>query len=403
MKVLFFAYAFPPGNYASTPRTWNMARELAESGCEVDVVTLRPDAWSRMNSAMEIRAPRIKRIEVPPRRAYLLPWQLKQRAYPGSALLGGVARRLARAVGVDAHSGWAVEAEKATAHLLPDQVDVVLATGSPFVSFELARRISARLLRPYVLDYRDLWNHNPHGVARRGAREGEIIRDAAAVIAVSPSMLAVLDREYDVGTKGHVLPNAFNEEEMVAVVPRELDHFAVVYAGQFYPPKRTPEPLLSALRRSGVPGWRFHYAGPHGELVLRAASSLGVAERVVCHGSVTREESLALTAGAHLAVVITSVEQTADVADRGIVTSKLFDIVGLRRPMLVIAPPGSDVEAMVAGRESTACFPADQTEAIARWISSVAAAGTRPAAAERHSWRCRGKELRSILAEAVRR
>ena len=91
------------------------------------------------------------------------------------------------------------------------------------------------------------------------------------------------------------------------------------------------------------------------------------------------------------------------IADRGIVTSKLFDIVGLRTPMLVIAPPGSDVEAMVAGRESTACFPADQTEAIARWIAGVAAAGARPAATEVHSWRCRGKVLRRILEEAVRR
>jgi glycosyltransferase involved in cell wall biosynthesis len=402
MKVLFFAFAFPPANYAATPRAWNMARVLAESGCEVDVVTVRPDRWLRVNSMEESSVPRIRRIEVSARRAYLVPWVLKPAVYPGSALIGGMARRMARTMGVEPHSGWAIEAEKATADLLPEQVDVVLATGAPFVSFDLARRTAERLGRPYVLDYRDLWTHNPHrGARERGSPERKIVRDAAAVIAVSQSVLEVLDREYDLGARGHVLPNAFDEAEMAVVTPTPFDHFAIVYAGQFYPPKRIPDPLLAALRHLSVPDWRFHYAGPHTDLVLRAASSLEVADRVVCHGNLTRQESLALTAGADLAVVITSVAAAADAADRGIVTSKIFDILGLQRPMLVIAPPGSDVDAIVAGRESTGCFPAHQTQEIARWIDSMSAAGARPSPSGAHSWRRRGEVLRGILVEAA--
>lgn len=403
MKVLFYAYAFPPANYAATPRTWNMARTLAESGGDVQVVTLQPDAWQRVNRQDGAAMRGMRRIEVPARRAYLLPWELKPKTYPGSAVAGRVARRIARTFGVDPHSGWVLEAEKATATVTADQVDVVLATGSPFASFDLARRTATRLGRPYVLDYRDLWSSNPHGATTGAEAERAVVSGAAAVLAVSPSILRVLDRQYHLGAKGHVLPNAFDEAEMTAVPPESFDHFSIVYTGQFYPPKRTPGPLFEALRLLDVPGWKLHYAGPHGESVLAAASALGLTDRVVCHGDVSRQRSLSLTAAADVAVVITSVAPAADDADRGIVTSKIFDTLGLQRPMLVIAPPGSDVESIVAGRESTACFPADQSGAIARWIGDMAAGAPRPAPAAAHSWRCRGEALRGILEEVVSR
>ena len=45
--------------------------------------------------------------------------------------------------------------------------------------------------------------------------------------------------------------------------------------------------------------------------------------------------------------MITSVAEEATIEDRGIVTGKVFEPLGLGTPILLIAPPGSDIERIV--------------------------------------------------------
>jgi hypothetical protein len=188
-----------------------------------------------------------------------------------------------------------------------------------------------------------------------------------------------------------------------------FDHFAIVYAGRFYPPKSNPAPIMAALRslhedgssREAVRPWRFHYYGRQNELVRAAAERAGVQERVVLHGLVPRAESLAALRGAGVSVVITSAADQAGPADLGIVTGKVYDALGLAVPVLLIAPPGSDAEPVVqaaGGRR----YSGQDAAGMASYLADLMGAGAARAKPCRDcAWPVLAAKLDGVLQRAA--
>src|SRR5262249_42600154 len=133
-------------------------------------------------------------------------------------LAGGACRKIARHFNVDSGVGWIKAAERACAKLRPVDVDVILASGPPFAAFSLAKRLADRLGRPYVLDYRDTWTVDPH--SDRPARlstirkEAGLVAGSTSVTVVSPSWGSLLDRQYGLSSKLHIITNGYDQEEL---------------------------------------------------------------------------------------------------------------------------------------------------------------------------------------------
>jgi glycosyltransferase involved in cell wall biosynthesis len=110
---------------------------------------------------------------------------------------------------------------------------------------------------------------------------------------------------------------------------------------------------MAALKRlkktfKGKTGeWYFHYYGEHEDHVREEAKRFDVMAQVILHGLVSRTEALSAVRGAGVAVVISSVVEGVAVEDMGIVPAKVFEALGMGTPILLIAPPGSDIEAIV--------------------------------------------------------
>lgn len=412
-RLLFVAYSFPPLNAASSTRTWNIARHLTGIGWDVTVLTLDPSLWAAPERSAEvardIEALGIRRMVTGHRwRVGAAPVVRLPRGVP--FLARRILLRLGHALHVEPELGWARAAEAACASLRPGDFDLVLATAPPFASFGVAARVAARLGCRYVLDYRDLWTGNPH---RRHPRptlvreEQALLAGAAAVTVVSPSAAEMLRQHVPDGPPVHVLPNGFDRDQLDVTAPPH-DHFAIVYAGEFYPPKRTIDPLMRALFRIDGENqidrdWRFHYYGSGTAHVQAAAQAAGLpASRLVIHGRVSRRTALEGVASADLAVVVTTVDREATLAERGIVTSKIHEAVGLGRQMLVIAPPGSDVETVLAETGLGRRFSGDDLEEIVSFIVSRARGAHVPARSpERYEWRNIAQRLDEILSTAV--
>ena len=223
-------------------------------------------------------------------------------------IIGGTCRKLARYFAIDSAIGWVKEAESACASLTRNDADVILATGPPFVAFVLAKRLSEKLNCPYVLDYRDPWVVHPDSTssAMQATEELEtkLIEGCAAVTVVSNSLL---NGRLKVEPKLHVVTNGFDPLEMAEVKPYEFGHFAIVYAGNFYPPKRVITPVMQALnvlkqreaghrveipllwypRRScsqGSPEVWHHRQNCHSWQSLARGSTLGRARLKSCRG-----------------------------------------------------------------------------------------------------------------------
>jgi glycosyltransferase involved in cell wall biosynthesis len=326
-------------------------------------------------------------------------------------LSGGICRKIARRFGIDRGMGWLKQAERACATITAKDVDVILASGPPFVTFRLARRLSDRLGRPYVLDYRDLWTGNPH--TTRSTRpatvqeEARLLVGCEAVTIVSHSLSLAIDQLFGLELKRHVITNGYDPEELADVAPHDFGHFAIVYTGSFYPPKRVITPVMASLKRlketihNAKSEWYFHYYGEHENHVREEARRFGMLERVVLHGSVPRTEVLSAVRGASIAVVITSVAEEASLEDRGIVTGKVFEALGLRTPILLIAPSNSDVEAIAETTGVARSFRGNDTDRIVSFlIDAILGRVPEPKRFETYTWPNIAKRLDVVLRRA---
>jgi glycosyltransferase involved in cell wall biosynthesis len=411
-KLLFLACYFPPVQAIGAVRTWNLARYLARLGWEVTVVTPHSSAWRNTEDiekvSMELEREDIKRIMTGHRWRCLVPQHLKCWDQGVGWVAGGVCRTIARRLGVDTHVGWIKEADRACSNLSPKDVDLIIASGGPFVGFRLARRLSARLDRPYVLDYRDPLTQNrfvdrsPRPTTVR--EEASLLQDCAAVTIVSSSWADDLDQRYGVGEKIHVVTNGYDPDEMAAVKPYDFGHCAFVFTGNFFPPKISISPFLAALKSlKEFPNevnneWYFHYYGVQEDYVRQQAAHYGLTDRVVLHGRVPRRESLSAVKGANLALVISSIYEQSLLIDKGTIPGKIFEPIGLGTPVLLIASLGSDATTLLAPTGLGKSFTGPDTQGMVSFLKDVVCGrAPQPKNIESCSWTTLSQKLDAIL------
>jgi glycosyltransferase involved in cell wall biosynthesis len=326
--------------------------------------------------------------------------------------IGGVCRSIARHLGIGSHVGWIKAAEKACSALKPKDVDIILASGSPFEAFTVAQSLSNRLGRPYVLDYRDPWTGNPYASRqpRRSTmkKEASLLEGSAAITIVSPSWAAALDRCYGVGAKLHVITNGYDPAEMADVKAYNFGHCAIVYTGNFYAPKRIITPFMAALKHlrysldTANHEWYFHYYGVYENYIREQASRFGLNDRIVLHGRVPRAEALSAVKGANLSVVITSVDEQGSLEEKGMVTGKIYESIGLGTPTLLITPSGSDATDLTQESGLVRSFTGMDSQGMASFLKDVVTGRVLPPGDTHNcSWTTISKKLDAILRNSI--
>jgi glycosyltransferase involved in cell wall biosynthesis len=303
-------------------------------------------------------------------------------------------------------------AKKACEAIERNDVDLILASGEPWVSFNLAQFLSRKIGCPYVLDYHDLLTGNPFAspkyAQRIARREGELISMSSAITVVSQSWAEDLVSRFNPVSKVHVIPNGYDSEMLDSIEPENFDHPAIVYAGCFYPPKSVITPVMAALKRcdqddalSGRP-WQFHYYGRDEGHVLREAARFGLGRRVVIHGMLERPKAIAGVKGADACVVITSVCESLSVGDRGFITSKLYETLGAGTPIVLITPEGSEAHVMSKSYSHIARFAGDDALGLASHFKTLITSGIQKAApATEYSWARLTEDLDTILQGVI--
>lgn len=411
-KLLFLACYFPPVQAIGAVRTGNMARYLARFGWEVTVVTPHSSVWRNADDigkvSTELEREGIKRILTGHRWRCLVPNHLKCWDQRVGWVAGGVCRTIAQRLGVDMHVGWIKEAERACSNLSPKDVDLILVSGGPFVGFRLAKSLSVRLRRPYVLDYRDPWtqsrfvDRSPRPATVR--EEASVLQGCAAVTIVSPSWGTDLDQRYGVGKKVQVVTNGYDPDEMAAVKPYDFGHCAIVYTGTFYHPKIIISPFLAALkclkesRNETNNEWYFHYYGVQEDYVRQQAAHYGLTDRVVVHGRVPRREALSAVKGANLALVISSIYEQSQLIDKGTIPGKIFEAIGFRIPVLLISPFDSDTRCLLEPTGLVKSFTGAKTQGMVSFLKEVVRGqALQPKNIESCSWTTISKNLDALL------
>ncbi|MHB8959827.1 MAG: glycosyltransferase [Candidatus Limnocylindrales bacterium] len=198
--------------------------------------------------------------------------------------------------------------------------------------------------------------------------EARFLARADAVVTVSEAAAAEVSGSFPsmVG-KLYVAANGYDPDDLPTAGERP-DFFEIAYAGSLHE-RRDPRPFLAALRRVvlATPGFsaalRLRLMGNVPGWVTDAALAAVGQERVSINGLLPHREALTRASRAAVLLGITSRAEAGGAGH----TSKLFEYLGLRRPVLMLAPPGP-ARLLVGDLRAGETADPDDVDGIARAI-----------------------------------
>jgi glycosyltransferase involved in cell wall biosynthesis len=174
--------------------------------------------------------------------------------------------------------------------------------------------------------------------------EKRLLRSPNAIATVSDGLAAIIRARH--GRDAHVIPNGFDPEDYRDDAPPRSERFSLLYTGRVFP-HYDPRPLFAALdlllERGQIDLARVsvRFCGRSRQRVAALAAPFRCSPAVQCvdpepHAKVTR-----LQKQASVLLVLSSLGGT------GVVTSKLTEYLGARRPVLAIPRDGDCIDALL--------------------------------------------------------
>jgi len=345
---------FPPMGGGGVYRPLSFVRHLPKYGWRTTVITPAGDTyWIRDDSLVERVPPecRVIRTQSWSGQAWLARRRGGKPAPKRSSRGFGTARRLASAVLLpDSYVGWVPFAVRAALEVAKtDHVDAVYSTSPPESTHLAGLKVHRATALPWIADFRDPWMNlhlldapSPLHKNMHRRMEKRVVTGADAVVVTTKWNERAMHEAYPASRVVRV-SNGYDAEELAALdVPaRDARTFRIVHAGMLTQ-KRSATPFLEALARvlAADPGWRDNIAaefiGPREDDNERSVTRLGLGDVVSFRDPLPHAEILRTERAAHVLLLVKHADPRYD----GLVPGKLYEYIGLGRPVLALAPPG---------------------------------------------------------------
>jgi len=258
-------------------------------------------------------------------------------------------------------------------------IDMIIATGPPFCTMVIAWLLSAVTKKPFILDYRDPWagyakglDVKPFGKHINTRLERRAVRDAAAIVVVTPAMRELLMRAFprEAAGKCEVITNGFSVSEETAPLPLEDGRKVILYAGTFYGQRRIGlllEPLTHLIQRGELAcdAFRFHVFGDLVPEDRAAIAAAGLTRQVVEHRFVEYAALVRYMKGADLLFLPSGTDVPFAIP------GKFYDYLSAQRPVLAVGLPGSALENIVRETDCGEFAAIEDPGAIAEGIKKI--------------------------------
>ncbi len=355
-RVLIVSRELPPSIGPHPIRVAKLAKYLPEFGWDPSILSVPTDhvidrdemLASEMDGVPIIRVPRLlSRVAPPAHGARSLGASAPATAPVPDKPRRSIKSRIARAVLIpDPSILWALPAAMRATAIAAD-FDAIFTTAPPFSTHMIGNRVARGRGVAWVAEYRDNWTVNP--LYRRSGPaqwlneriERRALGAANAVVVVSEQAAVEMRAAFPgLASRLHVARNGYDPDDLPEPGPRP-DVFEIAYAGSL-DDARDPRPFLTALAsltgtspdvRAVV---RLRLMGHVVDWVVAAAAASIGSEQVIFDGLLPHRETLARAGGAAVLLGITT---RAEAGGAGF-TSKLFEYLGLQRPVLMLAPAG---------------------------------------------------------------
>ena len=371
-KVLLIAYHFPPLGGGGVFRTLKFTKYLPEFGYQPHVLTVK-------NPMYRIKDPTLIR-EIPPSAKVYRTFSFEHIILRAPRLLG---INLKWFYVPDENIGWLPSAVRQGEKIIRKaNIDIVYATAPIFTSFLIGFLLKRKTGKPLVVDYRDPWTQNvfieyPSKLHKKieDKLEKFVLETADHVIVTSDPMKHHLVEKYPF-TKGKIdtITNGFDPEDFKNLtVKKDKEKFVIAYTGSLYG-RRTGEKVFMAFRD-------LIKANPELETKIQvlitgliskqdvfSIEKFGLKNVIKLLGYRSHKESLSLMANADILLLMMSLEEVCN-ARSGTLTipGKVFEYLGMKRPILAIVPPGPAANIIRSTKTGVVVSPQD-TGVIAQTI-----------------------------------
>ena len=388
LKVLIICYDYPPLNSIGAFRPYSWAKYLSESNIFPIVVTrlwedgtgdLKSRAkYSKDNKALIEETESSLTIRVPHRfnlRDYIInqfglnKFVLLRRMLTASEMLfKWFCRYLDNSYYIF---------EEANRYLKNNKIDLILATGEPWINFYYASNLSKKYGIPWIPDYRDGWSTNTLRMNSRGLNrilnecfysklERRILSSTNHIMASDPCELQKLKRLFP-EHNFHLVYNGFDEDLIheYSGIKQNCDQFNVSYAGTIYP-FQDLETFLSGITKFvnefPNPKLRINFIGAefYTEQIDRIfQSDASIHQYIETSPRISQGEVIKLLAASHLLLILSHPSHVA-------LPAKIFEYFGLDRKILVSINDKSDIESLM--NECSGGYLCDSEEDVYRAI-----------------------------------
>jgi len=385
-RVLIVVYQFPPRGGVGVLRALSFAKYLPRHNCGVWVVTARNAATACCDPTLlrqvppEVTVRRTFTPEIPYAWRDRLWGRLNRPAANAAAVLPvgadarlrqGLRRLLQRLSTPDPQRVWVPFALREARRLVRHEgIDTVLLSVPPFSTLGVG--VALKKAFPHlkmISDFRDEWldytisDIESHGDSAKRQRaavlEREAVKASDFVLSVTPSWVESIRRRYpeQPASKFLYLPNGYEPEDFVCFHPRPHggSRMVITYMGTVYAnPVYSPAAFLDAL--DGMPpeildGLEVRFIGR----VAQEAEPLlaGRKSRIVRFGFLPQAGGFRLLEETDLLLLLIGSATAQSV--------KLFEYLATGKPILAVAPRGSEVEQVLGETRGGRCAdPADR-------------------------------------------
>ncbi len=207
--------------------------------------------------------------------------------------------------------------------------DIVLLSGSPFMHFGINGWLRKKTNAKIILDFRDPFANNPRFNNRSIVKviknffEKRFIANADLVLTVNDQCADLLSGSKD---QIKIINNGYDEEIIDSLIQnrKHTDQISFFYLGTILW-DRNPIPFLNALKATELGEFSFHHIGKnqHNDNLL---DNKGF---IFTHGTMNYADALKIVSELDVGVIFTSGKEFES-------TTKVFDYIGLQKPILII-------------------------------------------------------------------
>lgn len=247
---------------------------------------------------------------------------------------------------------------QARALALEKNIKGVIISAGPFPQFFFGYKLQKILGLPWLADYRDDWstdevNHSKGRLFRQLKKlnrraEKKWLASAAAFTTISPHYRNKIGQLAPV--PGYVVQNGFSEMEPADAPATENASLALLYNGTLYPTQPVEQLLAALAPHNQTAAHKLHLQFPglavdeaQKSRVLNAARQTGIEEYLHITARIPKAEILQKQKEALALVMI------GHTGLKGIPSSKIYEYLGLGKPIILFEPDGDILEEIVSG------------------------------------------------------